>query len=97
MDLKKHLLKSFHTEVIPMYITRDIENTIFLNWLTSNDTHPLFVHGAKQIGKTATVKHFAENYFNNIYYINLAYSNNPTLCFFIPKILLISFLFIIFH
>jgi hypothetical protein len=25
-----------------MYITRDIENTIFLNWLTSNDIHPLF-------------------------------------------------------
>lgn len=56
-----------------MYIPRDIENTIFLKWLTSNDTRPLFVHGARQIGKTATVKHFAKNHFKNIYYINLAY------------------------
>lgn len=56
-----------------MYITRDIENTIFLKWLTSNDTRPLFVHGARQICKTATVKHFAEKHFKNIYYINLAY------------------------
>lgn len=56
-----------------MYITRDIENTIFLKWLTSNDTRPLFVHGARQIGKTATVKHFAQNHFQNVYYFNLAY------------------------
>lgn len=56
-----------------MYITRDIENTIFLKWLTSNDTRPLLVHGARQIGKTATVKHFAKNHFKNIYYINLSY------------------------
>lgn len=56
-----------------MYITRDIENTIFLKWLTSNDTRPLLVHGARQIGKTAAVKHFAEKHFQNVYYFNLAY------------------------
>ena len=55
-----------------MYITRDIENTIFLKWLTSNDTRPLLVHGARQIGKTEAVKHFAKKHFKNIYYINLS-------------------------
>ena len=56
-----------------MYITRNIENTTFLTWLHSNDTLPLFVHGARQIGKTATVKHFTKNHFKTIYYFNLAY------------------------
>lgn len=56
-----------------MYITRNIENTTFLKWLTSNDPRPLFVHGARQIGKTKTVKHFAKNHFSHIDYINLLY------------------------
>lgn len=56
-----------------MYITREIENTTFLTWLHSNKSCPLFVHGARQIGKTATVKHFAQNHFQNVYYFNLAY------------------------
>ena len=45
----------------------------FLKWLTSNDTRPLLVHGARQIGKTEAVKHFAKKHFKNIYYINLSY------------------------
>lgn len=73
MDSRKLYLKLSHTEVTPMYITRDIENTIFLKWLTSNDTRPLLVHGARQIGKTEAVKHFAKKHFKNIYYINLSY------------------------
>lgn len=57
-----------------MYITREIENTTFLTWLHSNKSCPLFVHGARQIGKTTAVKHFAQNHFKNIYYFNLAYN-----------------------
>lgn len=56
-----------------MYIAREIENTTFLAWLHSNKSCPLFVHGARQIGRIAAVKHFAQNHFENIYYFNLAY------------------------
>ena len=56
-----------------MHITIDIEDTTFLTWFHSNDTRPLFVHGARQIGKTAAVKHFAKTHFQNVYYFNLAY------------------------
>ncbi len=56
-----------------MYITREIENTTFLTWLHSNKSCPLFVHDARQIGKTAAVKHFAKTHFQNVYYFNLAY------------------------
>ena len=57
------------------YINREIESTAFAKWLYSvrnrNSTRALFVHGARQIGKTTTIRHVAKDNFKNVYYINL--------------------------
>ena len=57
------------------YINREIESTAFEKWLycvrNRNSTCALFVYGARQIGKTTTIRHFAKDNFKNVYYINL--------------------------
>ena len=56
------------------YMHRDIEDNAFLDWLSlirNGNIRALFVHGARQVGKTTTVQHFAKEHFENIYYINL--------------------------
>lgn len=57
------------------YIHRDVEDTVFMEWYnhvmnTSSIKPALFVHGARQVGKTETVKYFSKEYFENVYYIN---------------------------
>lgn len=52
-----------------MYFRRKID--IYLdNWKSDPSHKPLIVKGARQIGKTESILHFAENNYKNIIYIN---------------------------
>ena len=41
-------------------------------WKSSVDKKPLIVKGARQVGKTASIRYFGEKYYNNIVEINFA-------------------------
>jgi len=41
-----------------------------VNWKKNSERNPLIVKGARQIGKTTSIRHFAENNYNNIIEIN---------------------------
>ena len=41
-------------------------------WKASVDKKPLIVKGARQVGKTASIRYFGEKYYNNIVEINFA-------------------------
>ena len=41
-------------------------------WKASIDKKPLIVKGARQVGKTASIRYFGEKYYNNIVEINFA-------------------------
>ncbi|MBQ8387217.1 MAG: ATP-binding protein [Paludibacteraceae bacterium] len=41
-------------------------------WKASTDKKPLIVKGARQVGKTASIRYFGEKYYNNIVEINFA-------------------------
>lgn len=50
------------------YVRRDVEDGIFTEWYdyvmnTSSVKPALFVHGARQVGKTTTIQHFANEHF----------------------------------
>ena len=52
-----------------MYLKRKINN--FLNtWKNSDDKMPLIIKGARQIGKTESIKNFAQNNYDSIVEIN---------------------------
>ena len=42
------------------------------DWKASIDKKPLIVKGARQVGKTASIRYFGEKYYNNIVEINFA-------------------------
>ena len=46
-----------------MYLKRKLDDFL-LEWKNSSDRKPLIVKGARQIGKTESIKHFAANYEN---------------------------------
>lgn len=46
-----------------MYLKRKLDDFL-LEWKSSSDRKPLIVKGARQIGKTESIKHFAANYEN---------------------------------
>ena len=48
-----------------------------LQWKDSSERKPLILEGARQVGKTWLLKHFGENEYENLVYINC--DNNPTL------------------
>ena len=52
-----------------MYLKRKIDNDL-LEWKKQEDKLPLIIKGARQIGKTESINHFAEQNYNNIVYIN---------------------------
>ena len=59
-----------------IYIHRDVEDGAFMQWYNSNKNcvgfkKALVVYGARQVGKTTTIKHFANEHFQNVYYFNL--------------------------
>lgn len=52
-----------------MYYTRKID-TFLTEWKNDPDHLPLIVKGARQIGKTESILHFASNNYENVVYIN---------------------------
>ena len=53
-----------------MYLKRKIDEYL-ISWKNSDEKKPLIVKGARQIGKTASIEHFAQNY---EYFININFS-----------------------
>ena len=52
-----------------MYLRRKIDK--FLEeWKNDEDRKPLIIKGARQVGKTESIKHFAEDNYNNFIEIN---------------------------
>ena len=47
-------------------------DVFLLKWKNSADKLPLIIKGARQIGKTEAVEHFARNNYKNIVEINFA-------------------------
>lgn len=52
-----------------MYLKRKIDEFL-VQWKNNKDRLPLIVKGARQIGKTESINHFAKKYYGNIVYIN---------------------------
>ena len=52
-----------------MYIKRKIDDYL-MQWKEDRDRLPLIVKGARQIGKTESILHFAHNNYANVVYIN---------------------------
>lgn len=52
-----------------MYLKRKIDEFL-VQWKNNKDCLPLIVKGARQIGKTESINHFAKKYYSNIVYIN---------------------------
>ena len=53
-----------------MYLKRKIDEFL-VQWKNNKDRLPLIVKGARQIGKTESINHFAKKYYSNIVYINI--------------------------
>lgn len=51
------------------YLTRKIDSFL-LDWKSNSNHNPLIVKGARQIGKTESILHFAKNNYANVIYIN---------------------------
>jgi predicted AAA+ superfamily ATPase len=54
---------------IAMYLKRKIDEFL-VQWKNNKARLPLIVKGARQIGKTESINHFAKKYYSNIVYIN---------------------------
>lgn len=54
-----------------MYLKRKIDDFL-LQWKNDPDHMPLIVKGARQIGKTESILHFANENYRNVIYINFA-------------------------
>ena len=54
-----------------MYYKRKIDEYL-INWKSNPARKPLIIKGARQIGKTESIMHFARNTYENVIYINLA-------------------------
>ena len=52
-----------------IYLKRKIDEYL-VNWKKDNNKMPLIVKGARQVGKTESIKKFAENNYENVIYIN---------------------------
>lgn len=52
-----------------MYLKRKIDS-ILISWKLNEEKKPLIVKGARQIGKTESVMHFATQHYDNVIYIN---------------------------
>ncbi len=54
-----------------MYLRRHIDDYLF-EWKADSEHKPLIVKGARQIGKTESIQHFAEANYKSVIYINFA-------------------------
>lgn len=52
-----------------MYLKRKIDEYL-INWKNDSDHNPLIIKGARQIGKTESILHFANSNYKNVIYIN---------------------------
>ena len=52
-----------------MYYKRKIDQFL-INWKNDSAHKPLIVKGARQIGKTESILHFAKQNYSNVVYIN---------------------------
>ncbi len=57
-----------------MYFNRKIDSFL-IEWKNKNDRFPLLVYGIRQCGKTESIRHFAESYFEN--FIEINFWTNP--------------------
>lgn len=55
-----------------MYLRRKIDSFL-IDWKNDPDHNPLIVKGARQIGKTESILHFANNHYKNVIYINFVF------------------------
>ena len=55
-----------------MYLKRKIDEYL-LEWKQKPYKNPLIIKGARQIGKTESINHFAEINYDNIVYINFVF------------------------
>jgi len=58
-----------------MYLPRNIDNEL-LKWKNESVRKPLLLRGARQVGKSSTVRNFSKNY---TYFIELNFDENPAL------------------
>ena len=56
-----------------------------IEWKQNPDRKPLIVKGARQIGKTESIKHFAENNYKNINITIIKKKQKPTASFLSQK------------
>lgn len=54
-----------------MYLRRKIDQFL-IDWKNLGDHKPLIINGARQVGKTESIMHFATNNYSNIIYLNFA-------------------------
>lgn len=54
-----------------MYLKRKIDKYLH-KWKADKDHKPLIIRGARQIGKTESIRHFADAEYGNVIYINFA-------------------------
>ena len=52
-----------------IYLKRKID-TYLLRWKQNPERKPLIVKGARQVGKTESIRKFAEDNYKNIIYVN---------------------------
>lgn len=52
-----------------MYMKRKIDD-ILIAWKADHDRKPLIIKGSRQVGKTASIRHFAKNHYESIIEIN---------------------------
>lgn len=60
--------------------SRKIE-LILEDWLKSKNHNPIVIKGVRQCGKTYSVRHFAENHFDNVVYMDFHMNPNLKRCF----------------
>ncbi|MCB9261022.1 MAG: AAA family ATPase [Flavobacteriales bacterium] len=59
-----------------MYFQRNIE-TELLEWKGQNNRKPILLRGARQVGKSSVVRHFAQNF---DHFIEVNFDENADLC-----------------
>ena len=60
-----------------MYLKRKIDKFL-LDWKNDSSHKPLIVKGARQIGKTESILHFANENYDNVIYINFVLDKKYT-------------------
>jgi predicted AAA+ superfamily ATPase len=59
-----------------MYIDRNIDKDL-INWVLQKDRKPLIIRGARQVGKSSTVKNLSKRF---KYFIEINFDENPQYC-----------------